>query len=64
MKIESTNTITTVALSAQRTVNLQPALYRLRANKDGTITLQGLFSWSQGSLNGSDWKDIPTVQEE
>lgn len=40
--------------------NLSPIEYRL-AKKNGTLILQGKFSWQRGSERGCEWKDIPTI---
>lgn len=45
-----------------RTQSLIPSQYRL-VNRNGILTLQGLFQWTEDNCGGVDWMDIPTVYE-
>ena len=40
-----------------------PKAYRLKKTKDGLV-LQGCFEWFKGQDGGSEWRDIPTHEEE
>ena len=42
----------------------KPHDYRLARKLNGDLVLQGYFPWSQGSVGGGDWKDLPTVNLE
>ena len=47
-----------------RTENSTPIAYRL-VSRSGTLTLQGLFQWTEGwTKSGGEWRDIPTVELE
>ena len=40
-----------------------PVAYRLVKRGDQYV-LQGQFHWSEGSMYGHEWKDLPTIEEE
>ena len=46
---------------ASRFESIKPSDYRLAKKLDGTLILQGYYAWQEGTLNGGDWKEIPTV---
>lgn len=50
-------------VSVGRVESLTPALYRLAKKPDGTLVLQGAYTWHQGGCKGGhEWRDIPTVE--
>ncbi len=38
-----------------------PNGFRMAQYPDGSVRLQGAYSWSQGRMGGVTWKDVPTV---
>lgn len=57
-----TGDFVTAFIAPARTESLTPSAYRLAKKPDGVIVLQGAFLWQEGfSLNGHEWRDIPTV---
>lgn len=49
--------------TAAKVVCTIPSGYRLFKTKFGELKLQGAYKWQQGSEDGLDWVDIPTIYE-
>ena len=39
-----------------------PNGFRMAQYPDGSLRLQGAYTWSQGSIGGITWRDMPIVQ--
>lgn len=47
---------------AHRSISLKAFDYRLANKSDGTLVLQGCYTWHEGlSKSGIEWRDLPTV---
>ena len=64
---ESTISVTAGAESVCRISTLIPAAYRLIRRKDGNGNmipmLQGLFTWTEATARGAEWRDLETQDE-
>jgi hypothetical protein len=49
--------------SAVRIRNNTPHEYRLVRKDSCTYVLQGCFKWTEGTKNGIEWRDLPTIDE-
>jgi hypothetical protein len=49
--------------SAVRIRNNTPFEYRLVRRDFCTYVLQGGFHWTEGSRDGIEWRDLPTIDE-
>jgi hypothetical protein len=49
--------------SAVRIRNNTPSEYRLVRRDSCTYVLQGCFKWTEGTKNGIEWRDLPTIDE-
>ena len=57
-------TVGNVANVAVKVQSHKPYEYRLARKPNGALVLQGFYTWSQGSVQGGAWKDLPTVNLE
>lgn len=48
-----------IAPGSMRTGSSIPSQYRLAKYPDGSLVLQGCFTWCDGMSGGFDWNDIP-----
>lgn len=51
-------------IGAARIEDRTPKNFRLCKKKDGTLVLQGCFTWTEGTTHGHEWRDLDTVEEE
>jgi hypothetical protein len=49
--------------SAIRMQKSIPSEYRLVRKDFCTYVLQGGFHWTEGSMDGIEWRDLPTIDE-
>jgi hypothetical protein len=49
--------------SAIRMQKSIPSEYRLVRRDFCTYVLQGGFHWTEGSMDGIEWRDLPTIDE-
>ena len=52
---------TGLRIAPARVESAFPNAFRMARYPDGSMTLQGAYSWSQGDIGGIFWRDIPLV---
>lgn len=61
--IDTSSSCTIGTFQAPRVESGSPDGYRLARKGNGTLILQGAYSWREGwSKSGHTWRDIPTVE--
>ena len=61
IRVDAKGLIYGIGISAARMQINTPHDFRFAKYPDGSQRLQGAYAWSQGIMDGVEWRDIPVV---
>lgn len=61
MGVVSFDSFTGLNVAPARIESTSPNAFRMACYPDGSTRVQGAYAWSEGSIGGVVWKDLPVV---
>lgn len=55
------DSFTGLNVAPARVESSTPNMFRMACYPEGITRIQGAYAWSEGSIGGVEWRDIPTV---
>lgn len=57
----SLSSFTGLSVAPVRVDSNSPNAFRMAVYPDGSARVQGAYAWSEGSIGGVEWRDLPVV---
>lgn len=61
MGVVSMSSFTGLNVAPARIESTSPNAFRVAQYPDGDKRIQGAYAWSEGSIGGFEWRDLPLV---